>query len=138
MEAGFPCKDDDWIKKSDCFRQQFEELLIDVIKISNGKINAHILESGELVTEFTIPAERHTEHLTGIPINTDISKAEANLCAGMSREKHRELMQKVHCINKKAIRLLNEFIEFKESILREMESCRLFSFNYPLLIQHIS
>lgn len=33
-------------------------------------------------------------------------------------------MQMVYCINKRAIRLLNEFIEFKESILREMESCR--------------
>lgn len=74
LEAGFPCKDTDWIDKSDFFRQQFEKLLEDVIKISDGRINLHILQSDELVTEFTIPAERHTEQLSGIPINTELSK----------------------------------------------------------------
>ena len=52
--------------KSDYFRQQFEKLLTDVIKISNGKINIQILKSDELVTEFTIPAENRTERLCGI------------------------------------------------------------------------
>ena len=32
---------------------------------------------------------------------------------------------------------LNGFIEFKESILSNLENCHLFSFNYPLLIHHI-
>ena len=137
MEAGFPCKDTDWIQKSDFFRQQFEELLADVIKISDGQINLHILESDELVTEFTIPAERRTEHLSGIPINTNISRMEARLRAGGCRENRTEIMQLVHCLNKRALRLLNGLIEFKESILRRIESCKLFTFNYPLLIQHI-
>lgn len=137
LEAGFPCKDKDWIKKSDFFRQQFEKLLEDVIKISDGNINLHILKSDELVTEFTIPAERRTEHLSGIPINMDISRAEANLSAGGCQGNQREMMQLVHCINKRALGLLNGLIDLKENILREMESCKLFSFNYPLLIQHI-
>ena len=137
LEAGFPCKDNDWIQKSDFFRQQFEELLKEVVKISNGEINNHILESGELVTEFTIPAERRTERLSGIPINTDITRAEANLNSGLCKKNRNEMTQMVHCINKRALRLLNALIEFKESILREVENCRLFTFNYPLLIKHI-
>lgn len=31
LEAGFPCKNKDWIQKADSFRQQFEELLADTI-----------------------------------------------------------------------------------------------------------
>ena len=50
LEAGFPFKDNNRIMKSDYFRQQFEKLLTDVIKISNGKINIQILKSDELVT----------------------------------------------------------------------------------------
>ncbi|MGN0367889.1 MAG: DUF2935 domain-containing protein [Wujia sp.] len=137
LEAGFPCKDSDWIQKSEFFRQQFEKLLLDVVKISDGKINHQILKSNELVTEFTIPAENRTQHLSGIPINSDISRMESKLCSGMCRENRREMMQMIHCINKRALQLLDGLIDFKESILRHVETCKLFSFNYPLLIQHI-
>ena len=75
LEAVFTCKDNKWIQKADYFRQQFEKLLIDVIKISDCQFSSQILESDELVTEFTIPAERHTEHLSGILINTDITES---------------------------------------------------------------
>ncbi|MGN0402460.1 MAG: DUF2935 domain-containing protein [Acetatifactor sp.] len=137
LETGFPCKDNNWIKESDFFRQQFEKLLIDVIKISDGKINAGILKSDELVTEFTIPAERRTEHLSGVPINSAVSRMEASLRPGVCRESDSEITRWVHCINERALRLLDDFIHFKERILREVENCRLFSFNYPLLIRHI-
>ena len=88
LEAGFPCKDSEWIEKSEHFRQQFEKLLEDVVRISNGRVNPHILKSDELTTEFTVPAERHTECLSGIPINTELTKAEANLRATGCRENH--------------------------------------------------
>ena len=46
-------------------------------------------------------------------------------------------MQAVHCINKRALELLKGFIDFKESILKNVSCCKLFTFNYPLLIRHI-
>lgn len=137
LEAGFTCKDKDWSQKADFFRLQFEKLLEDVTKISSGNINIPILKSDELVTPFTIPAERHTERLSGIKINTNITRMEENLCAGMFEENHRKMMQLVHSINKRALNLLNGLIDFKECILRKVESCKLFTFNYPLLIRHI-
>ena len=163
IEAGFPCKDRMLIQQADSFRQQFEKLLSDVVRVSQGQINAPILQSNELITEFTIPAERRTEHLSGIPIDTSLSEMEKKLQAGVYREERSEMLQTgvcreersemlqtgvcrkecaemlqtVHCINKRALRLLDGIIAFKEHILQELESCRLFSFNYPLLIRHI-
>lgn len=137
LEAGFPCKDTDWIQKADHYRKQFEELLLDVVKISNRRINSPILNSEELSTEFTINAEKQTERLSGVPINTEITIMEQNLRPGPSRENNRELFRIVHQLNERSIFLLNGLIEFKECILREVESCKLFTFNYPLLIQHI-
>ena len=61
LEAGFVCADTEWVKKADWFRRQFEDLLRDTVEISNGRVSRKILGSGELVTEFTIPAERCTE-----------------------------------------------------------------------------
>ena len=137
IEAGFPCKDRMLIQQADSFRQQFEKLLSDVVRVSQGQINAPILQSNELITEFTIPAERRTEHLSGIPIDTSLSEMEKKLQAGVCLEERAEMLQTVHCINKRALRLLDAIIAFKEHILQELESCRLFSFNYPLLIRHI-
>ena len=40
-------------------------------------------------------------------------------------------------INRRALRLLDGLIDFKENILDEVKRGRIFTFNYPLLIEHI-
>ncbi|WP_330581581.1 DUF2935 domain-containing protein [Faecalicatena contorta] len=84
LEAGFPCVDKTWIQRADWFRQQFENLLRDTVRISSNRVNRMILKSGELVTEFTVPAERRTEHLSGISIDTRISMQEFNIRPGFN------------------------------------------------------
>lgn len=137
LEAGFPCKDQSWIKKADWFRRQFEDLLVDTLEISNGNIHNSILNSNELVTEFTIPAEKKTQHLSGIPIDHRISMMERNLRAGWGTRENPALSRAVFKINQKALSLLDGLIAYKESILGEVSGGELFTANYPLLIQHI-
>lgn len=138
LEAGFPCKNRTWIQKADWFRRQFENLLLETLRISFGNIHGSILNSNELVTEFTISAEKRTQHLSGIPINHRISMLEQNLQAGCGLSKNRALNRAVFRINQRALRLLDGLIAFKESILSEVSSGGLFTMNYPLLIRHIT
>lgn len=141
LEAGFPCKDESWIKQADFFREEFEKLLSDVLKISEGRISDCLIESSELATQFTIPAERRTSFLTGIPIDSSISERTLAIqCGCMDESRHmesRHFLNMIHQINQRSIRLLNGLIHFKESILREVGNGSLFTANYPLLIQHI-
>lgn len=141
LMAGFPCKEESWIKQADFFREQFEMLLCDVLKISDGRIHDSVIQSGELVTEFTIPAERRTQALTGIPIDSSISEMELALrCQDTSDSvliRNRSFLNQIHQLNRRALRLLNGLISFKESILREVKVGNLFTANYPLLIEHI-
>ncbi len=182
LEAGFPCKDEAWIKKADWFKEQFEELLRDAVEIGEGRIGGCILKSGELLTEFTIPAEKRTACLSGIAIDSEISGMEQRMiqsvfcegernagqndgcvcegnegnrknacgcesnagnrknacgCRSNVRQGSRRGWEKIHEINRRALRLLNGLIEFKESILNEVADGNLFNANYPLLIQHI-
>ena len=137
LEAGFPCKDKNWIQKADFFRKEFEELLRDIVKISDRMVQNSVLCSGELVTEFTIPAEKRTSYLTGIPIDSRISMMEHNLKERCRRGTNRESVRMINEFNKKAISLLSGLIDFKEMILREVEKGNLFTANYPLLIKHI-
>jgi len=137
LEAGFTCKDKPWIQRADRLRQEFEELLLQTVRISDSMIGKEILKSQELVTEFTIPAEKRTSQLTGIPINSRIAAAEENLRSGCVKNVNTTTVRRINQLNQRAIRMLDELIRFKENILREVDRCRLFTANYPLLIEHI-
>lgn len=137
LEAGFPCKDKMWIQKAEWFRCQFETLLWQAVELSNGVVGCGILESGELVTKFTIPAEKQTRDLTGIAIDSRITRMEQNIDCGCPQKITGALYKKTAGLNEQAVRLLNGLIAFKQQILGEVENCRLFTANYPLLIEHI-
>ena len=137
LEAGFPCVDVNWIQRAGEFRVEFENLLREVVEVADGRVNEPILNSNELVTEFTLPAERRTESLSGVTIDSRITQREMNLRPGFSSRESREVMMMVHRFNQRAVRLLDGLIAFKENILEEVRRGRLFTANYPLLIEHI-
>lgn len=137
LEAGFPCACTAWVERADWFREQFEELHQDVVALSSGNVREEVLNSQELVTRFTLPAEERTACLSGVAINSEITRQEQRLCAGEAECDDRELQEAVNAINRRALELVSGLIEFKEKILAEVCVGRLFTANYPLLIQHI-
>lgn len=137
LAAGFPCKNTQQIKCAYKFRQDFEDLLREVTRFSNQKINSYILDSNELVTEYTLPAEDSTSRLTGIPIDMELTRMQNNLNPKTTMYNNGEQFRMVRHFNNVSLNLLNGLIAFKENILMEVNSCNLFTFNYPLLIEHI-
>lgn len=137
LEAGFTCKDSNYAKKADHYKKEFEKLLCCALSASNCMIRPSVLNSGELFTEYTIDAEQKTQYLTGIEINTDITVNELNLQSGDSSHISHELIDYVKQLNSNALKLVEGIIDFKKKVLTEMLSCKLFTSNYPLLIEHI-
>lgn len=137
LEAGFQIKDTALINKAKCFREQFEQLLWETVEISNGLVRSEVLKSEEIVTNFTPFAEKKTQMLTGIPIDDCITAMEQELRPFCSRCSKQEPFRRVKAINQKAMRLIEGLINFKQSILDQVEKCCLFTSNYPLLIKHI-
>lgn len=137
LEAGFPCSDKEWIQTADAYRKQFEMLLKEAVSISNGRIHEELLQSEELSTRYTIAAEQKTQQLSGVPIDSRITAAERRLRPGGACDEDRRFQHTVIWLNRRALRLLNGLIRFKEKLLRQMNECRIFNANYPLLIQHI-
>lgn len=138
LQAGFVGKDNEWIRRADSFRRQFENLLAQVVQISNRMISRNVLKSNELATEFTFAAERKTSELSGLPIDSRITRAERNLECANNFEASREMVQMVQNINERAVWLLNGMIPFQERLLEEVRNCNTFTANYPLLIEHIT
>ncbi len=137
LEAGFTPKDSNFTKEADGFRMEFDKLLAEVVSISDGNVSNSVLQSGEVVTPFTVSAETATSNFTGVMIPTNLTQAEINLMGADSIKVNPMLERRVYSINDRAIGLIKALIRFKETVLANVLSCKMFTTNYPLLIDHI-
>lgn len=140
LEAGYTDAACEFKKEAKTFKEAFEDLLRRTVECSKGIVRQEILESGEIVTGFTLQSEKATAKLTGATIDFEITKMEEKLHGFGSRctkEVNRRLAEEVSRLNQRALQLLECFIEFKEATLDHVLNCRMFTINYPLLIEHI-
>jgi len=137
LEAGFPPSEPAFSKIAAHYKSQFEDVLHRAVQLGNGVVRPAVVSSGVLVTAYTSGAEKQTQDLTGIVINRDITEAEACLSGDAAPQITPALTQQVKQLNVQVGPLLSGLIDFKTSILEHVLSCRMFTGNYPLLIDHI-
>lgn len=137
LEAGFTAKNKKLAKIADNYKIKFEKLLQDVIKLSNGRIGKELMDSGEIITEYTLESERKTRYYTGIDINTKITLMESNIECKIMKNTDGRTINCIKNINNRAINLLNGLIDFKTKILSDVLCCELFTFNYPTFNEHL-
>lgn len=136
LEIGFTPRDGNYVNQADSYRNAFDALLADAIALSNGIVSQEVLQSGEIVTPYTLQAEMLSVYYTGVRIQTDLTQSEHGL-SGDGMTSNAILEQRVYYLNDNAIELTNSLIQFKANILSNVLSCRMFTVNYPLLIDHI-
>lgn len=137
LEAGFTPSNEEFVRKADFYKRGFESVLRRAIGLSHGITDQSVLESGELFTEFTANAERQTQCFTGIPIDRELTAMAARLRCGGPCRVSPVLCRQVKQLNETALRLLDGLIGFKETTLKRVLACRMFTMNYPLLLEHI-
>lgn len=137
LEAAFTAKDADLAREADMLKNQFEMLLTETISLSNGVVSQESVDAGQFVTPHTLAAERATQFYTGIPINFRLTQMEEGLVGDGGALASPLLEERVFNLNRKAIVLTTALINFKTRILSSVLACRLFTMNYPLLIDHI-
>lgn len=140
LKVGFLPPNESLAKEGERFLRQFDSLLSRTISLSNHVVHSGVLESGEIVTEFTDRAERQTQRLTGTSINRKLTARELRLmgrdCGDMLCVSQ-NLINQVRQLNRDGLSLVNRLIDYKVRLLRDINSCSLFTVNYPLLIEHI-
>ena len=140
LKVGFLPPNADLAKKSEHLMRKFEELLSRAIALSDCVVRCCVLDSGELFTPFTDCAERKTQQLTGTFINHGLTHNVMQIKGC----KHNEdlhispaMIHQVRQLNRDGLHLVECIIDLKEQVLRGVNSCSLFTSNYPLLIAHI-
>ncbi|MGE5614935.1 MAG: DUF2935 domain-containing protein [Bacillota bacterium] len=137
LEAGFTPKDANFVQQADAFRMAFDGLLGETVSLANGIASPAVLQSGEVITPYTLNAEMATSFFTGVRIPTELTQAEAGLSGGGMIAVSPMLEQRVFMLNQKAIGLVAGLINFKTTLLSNVLTCKMFTFNYPLLIDHL-
>lgn len=137
LETSFTSRDTKFVQQANTFRMEFDKLLASVIVLSNGVVSHDVLNSGEVYTPYTLKAEMLTTYLTGVKIPVQLTKEESNLSGDNLMQVPPVLEQKVAIINQRAINLITSLVHFKSIILSNVLSCKMFTVNYPLLIDHI-
>lgn len=135
LQTSFTPRDEKLIKHADELRLAFGELLEDCIALANGVVSREAIASGEIITQYTLEAEKLTEFYTGISLDTKITQAEKGLAPG--NDFTPLLERKVYALNRRSLSLLDDIIQFKNTILNDVLCCKMFTLNYPLLIDHI-
>lgn len=139
LRAGFTPAEPECGVKAEFYTKEFEKLLRQAIDLSDGVVGGDVLHSGEVVTDFTLAAEKQTQCLTGIPIGQEVTDRALRLRScqrqcGASTDLRRQVRQ----LNRTARNLLDGLISFQEMILNSVLEGRMFTTNYPLLIEHIT
>ena len=105
--------------------------------MADGIIPSRVLCSDEIVTKYTLDAERATQFATGIFIDTNITSMEKSLSPDSSDNDVSSLTDNVYMLNHQAITATNLLIRFKTKLKNDVLSCKLFTTLYPSVINHV-
>lgn len=137
LQVAFTPRDGNYIQRADEFRMEFDKLLGEVVSLSNGVVSQSVLQSGEVITPYTLDAEMATAYFTGVRIPVELTQMEAGLMGNGRIAVNPMLEERVFLLNQWAMDLVNALIQFKSNILNNVLTCKMFTVNYPLLIDHI-
>jgi len=137
-EISLPIKESHLILEADNLKLSFEELLKETTELANGNISKGAIESKEFVTPYTLDAEMKVESLFGACINKDITKEQLNLKSRKESELYSHHIEgQVYDLNNRIINLLMDLIKFKEDLLSNVLDCKLATFIYPEMLDHL-
>ena len=140
LKVGFLPPNADLAGQGERLMRNFEHLLSRAIALSNHVVCQNVLDSGEIVTEFTDLAERQTQRLSGTFIDRRLTARAMQLKGrdcGTDWSAPPMLTRQIQQLNRDGLQFLQRLIAFKEGLLQRIGSCNLFTSNYPLLIEHI-
>lgn len=137
LEAGFTTKNPQLISNAEQLKNIFSQLLVENIRLSNGIISPEAAKSGEFVTDLTLEAERETQYYSGIAIDPNITRMETMALGTENIPIDTNLVRMVWDLNNRAIHAARQLASFKNKLLQDVLACKVFTANYPLLIDHI-
>lgn len=136
LETAFMEKNNDYKRIANNFKNNFSNILSQIVNLANNNVSEGFLKANEMITANTLESEIKTSDLSGVEIDTNITRKQERLKSGRTNI-NQELINSISSINRKTLPLIQNLIDFKNDILNNVLSCKMYTTNYPLLITHI-
>lgn len=136
IETAFGINDQALAQQAEALKNQFSALLSETLCLADGLISPEVLASGELVTKLTLDSERASSYYSGVALDMELTRQELSLGSSPSIP-NPALIQQIFELNQRAIEATTVLADYKSKLLQNILSCRTFTFNYPLLIDHL-
>lgn len=137
IELALTPKNESLSRQAENLRKIFDSIFAEAIMLSNGIINAEALKRGEIITEYTLKAEMATSFFTGKRIDTRLTQDEANLKAKKPENEDIRLEKRVNALNQRIMTAMASLIQFKSSLIANVNSCKIFITIYPTMLEHL-
>lgn len=137
IETAIPAKNCTLIQEAEMLKNEFEILLTEAVRLVDGFLSPEFLASGQIVTRLTLDAERLSEFYSGYNLNTTITRMELSLGGNGANPNLASTVDRVNLLNQQANCATRRLIDYKAKLLNDVLTCRVFTFNYPLLLDHI-
>jgi hypothetical protein len=137
MESALSPRDQALIEQAEALKKEFTLLLREALRLADGVISPEVIASGELVTKHTMESERVSQFYSGIALDSELTAFELSLTANKMPAANPVLVDQVCSLNQRAIQATKILASYKSKLLQDILTCKIFTFNYPLLIDHI-
>lgn len=135
IQLSFLSNNNEYIETARDFSDRCEELINILMKYANGRVSKEAVDNQIFVTNYTLDTELLTEKLFGINIDTDITEKQTNLVPGFDNNPSKEMLDELNEVNRSALVLITNFINFCQNIISRMSNNDLFSYSYISLIE---
>lgn len=136
IETHLSCTETAYLTEAKVLKKSFERLLGESVFVAKGIINCNEIDCSDLVTEYTLEAEKLTMELTGARINLQITEAMLEL--EDTKETYSDnIYTKIRDINKRSLNILREVIDFKKRVLSLKLNQGIEVLIYPTMLEHL-
>ncbi len=137
IESSMPPPQRQLAMQANRFKRQFDRLLSESIRLATGSVSDRSLQSGQYFTKATEAAEQATQQFTGTAINSNLTKMEYHIQPAGSSPQALQRTQEVSRLNQSALDLVNTFARFKSELYNRQTSCKMFTFLYASIYEHV-
>lgn len=134
LQTGIAPKNIELVEAAGEFAKKFNNLLSEAVRMADGNVSRTVLEAEDIVTDQTLQVEEKTEELSGLDIDTNLTKKEMQLKPGREDP---GLEDSVRRLNSQAIHLTRSLADFKSEVLNGVQNCSIFTFILPAMIEHL-
>lgn len=125
----------EYINAAKDFSNRIAELIEILMKYANDNVTKEALDNEIFVTPYTLDTELLTEKLFSIDIDTTITEKQLELRPGFNENPSQDIVEELKEVNRKALILVNNFINFCQNIIFRLSENDLFSYSYISLIE---